>query len=60
MHAASFLADSGQVTAWNLAPDGVFGVWPIGITADAVLLGGDFGKVGGKAQPGFARLPGTA
>jgi hypothetical protein len=60
MHAASFLAATGAITAWNPAADGVFGVWSIEITPDAVLLGGDFEKVGGKAQPGFARLPGTA
>ncbi|HEU5108841.1 MAG TPA: hypothetical protein VFT95_09820 [Micromonosporaceae bacterium] len=60
MHAASFLAATGAITAWNPNPDGVFGVWSIEITPDALLLGGDFEKVGGKAQPGFARLPGTA
>ncbi|HZN17540.1 MAG TPA: hypothetical protein VFB84_05020 [Micromonosporaceae bacterium] len=60
LHAASFLVTTGAPTEWSPSPDGAFGVWSIEITPTALLLGGDFEKVAGKAQPGFARLPGTA
>lgn len=60
LHAASFLVTDGTVTEWSPSPDGAYGVWSIEITSTALLLSGDFEKVGGKAQPGFARLPGTA
>jgi hypothetical protein len=58
-HAASFLVSTGVPTAWNPRPDGTFGVWSIELTPSALLMGGDFAKVGGTAQPGFARFAGT-
>ncbi len=58
-HAASFLVATGVPTAWDPVPDGIFGVWSFEVTATGVLMGGDFAKVGGKAQPGFARFSGT-
>jgi WD40 repeat protein len=59
VHAASFLVSTGAPTAWNPAPDGIYGVWSIEVTPTALHVGGDFAKVGGKAQPGFARFSGT-
>jgi hypothetical protein len=59
LHAAAFLVSTGQSTAWDPAPDGTYGVWAISVTANSVVIGGDFAKVGGKAQPGFARFAGT-
>jgi hypothetical protein len=58
-HAASFMVADGAVTAWNPRPDGSFGVWSIELTPTALLMGGDFAKVGGTAQPGFAQFTGT-
>ncbi|HEU4422900.1 MAG TPA: hypothetical protein VFR67_10260 [Pilimelia sp.] len=60
LHAASFLVSDGTPTPWAPRPDGEFGVWCFEITPSALLMGGDFAKVGGAFQPGFARFAGTA
>jgi len=59
LHAASFLISTGRATGWDPRPDGAYGVWTISVTSSSVAIGGDFAKVGGKAQPGFARFSGT-
>ncbi|ONI69507.1 hypothetical protein BWI15_23310 [Kribbella sp. ALI-6-A] len=59
LHAAAFSVSTGTATAWDPQPDGIFGVWAISVSASTVTMGGDFLKVGGKTQPGFARFAGT-
>ncbi|TDO50087.1 hypothetical protein EV643_105318 [Kribbella sp. VKM Ac-2527] len=59
MHAAAFSVSTGTATAWDPGPDGIMGVWAISVTGSTVTIGGDFLKVGGKTQPGFARFGGT-
>ena len=59
LHAASFSLSTGTATAWDPGPSGEYGVWAISMTASTVTIGGDFDKVGGKTQPGFARFAGT-
>jgi hypothetical protein len=59
LHAAAFNLSTGKATAWDPGPSGEFGVWAISLTASTVTIGGDFDKVGGRNQPGFARFTGT-
>jgi len=59
LHAASFLVADATVTPWAPGPDGAFGVWSYEITPTGLLMGGDFAKVGGAFQPGFARFTDT-
>jgi len=58
-HLASFLVADGSITDWITNADGVMGVWTITITPTALTIGGDFDKVRGKDQRGFARFQGT-
>jgi len=56
---ASFDPSNGVVTSWNPGANGPFGVWTITATPDSLDIGGDFTRVGGSGQRGFARFPGT-
>jgi Domain of unknown function (DUF5122) beta-propeller len=58
-HIASFRVADGTPTTWNPTINGALGVWAIGVTPNAVVVGGDFTQVGNKNQPGFARFSGT-
>ena len=58
-HLASFLVADGSLTDWITNADGIMGVWTITITPTALAIGGDFDKVRGADQQGFARFPGT-
>ncbi len=56
---ASIRVADGAVTAWNPGADGYLGVWAAAVTPTHLLVGGDFKKIGGRTQPGFARFTGT-
>ncbi len=61
---ASFLPETGEITAWNPGANGPFGVWALGFTnttlspdaVPALSVGGDFTVVGGVARRGYARF----
>jgi hypothetical protein len=58
-HLASLHLSDGTPTSWNPSVNGAMGVWAIGLTSNAVFIGGEFTKVGNKNQSGFARFSGT-
>ena len=58
-HLASIRVTDGTPTAWNPVVNGVMGVWAIVATPSAVMIGGDFTKIGNANRPGFAKFTGT-
>lgn len=56
---ASINVADGSLTSWNPHLAGDMGPWSIELTADAVIVGGDFSHVGGKRQHGIAVFHGT-
>ena len=56
---ASARVADGVVTAWNPGANGYMGVWALATTPDALLVGGDFTRIGGKPRSGVARFLGT-
>ena len=58
-HLGSVNPVNGVATDWRPGANGSFGVWSITPVADALLIGGDFDKSGGRKQPGFGRFAGT-
>jgi hypothetical protein len=58
-HLAALDATDGTLLAWEPRPNGPYGVGPVVVTSDALLIGGGFTKVNGIDQPKFARLPGA-
>lgn len=56
---ASFDPSNGVATNWNPGANGPFGVWTITAAPNFLAVGGDFTRVGGIGQQGFARFPGT-
>jgi hypothetical protein len=58
-HIASIRVSDGAITSWNPGVAGNLGTWATAVTPTALLVGGDFHKVGNKSQPGFARFSGT-
>jgi len=56
LHIASIRASDGAITNWNPGADGFLGVWAMAVTPTHVLVGGDFTRIGGRTQPGFARF----
>ncbi|WP_109472780.1 delta-60 repeat domain-containing protein [Ornithinimicrobium cavernae] len=55
---ASITVD-GALTDWDPSLAGDMGPWSIELTADGVLVGGDFTRVAGKRQMGIAAFHGT-
>ena len=58
-HLASFFVADGAISSWVTNANGNFGVWTITTTPTFLVIGGDFDKVGGVFQGGFARFPGS-
>lgn len=56
---ASVRLSDGSITAWNPVANGRMGPWAIVATDTQVLVGGDFGRIGGKYRGGFARFSGN-
>ena len=57
---ASVLVSDGTPTAWDPHLSQTYmGVWAVAVTPNNLLIGGDFKKVGGRTQAGFARFAGT-
>ena len=47
-------ADTGALTAWNATANSVLGVFAVEASADRLYIGGDFTRVSGLDQQGFA------
>ena len=47
-------ADTGALTAWNATANSVLGVFAVEASADRLYIGGDFTRVSGVDQQGFA------
>jgi hypothetical protein len=58
-HLSAFARADGSLQAWNPAADTSTGPYAAAVGEDALFVGGEFLKVNGKAQPGFAVFPGT-
>lgn len=56
---ASLRLSDGTATDWNPVAIGKMGPWSIQVAGSKVLVGGDFGQIGGKYRGGFARFSGT-
>jgi hypothetical protein len=58
-HLSSFAADDGQLLPWNPTADTSTGPFSLAVGSDALYVGGEFRKINGRSQPGFAVFPGT-
>ncbi len=58
-HLSAFARSDGSLQAWNPAADTSTGPYAAAVGDDALFVGGEFLKLNGKAQPGFAVFPGT-
>jgi hypothetical protein len=58
-HLAAFDADNGDLLAWGPAANTSTGPYTVTIAAGVVYVGGEFTRINGSPQPGFARFPGT-
>lgn len=58
-HLAAFAADNGQLLPWNPTADTSTGPFSLAVGSDALYVGGEFRKINGRSQPGFAIFPGT-
>ena len=47
-------ADTGALTTWNATANSVLGVFALEVSADRLYIGGDFTRVSGLDQQGFA------
>jgi hypothetical protein len=56
---ASIRVADGQLTSWDPRLSGNLGPWAIELTADSVIVGGDFSRVNNKRQSGVAFFHGT-
>ena len=56
---ASVRTSDGALMPWNPDLTGNMGPWAIALSSDAVIVGGDFSKVGPVFQRGLAYFPGT-
>jgi hypothetical protein len=59
VHLSAFGAADGKLLAWNPAADTNTGPFSVAVGANALYVGGEFFKINGKSQPGFAVFPGT-
>ncbi|MEW6476680.1 MAG: PQQ-binding-like beta-propeller repeat protein [Actinomycetota bacterium] len=58
-HLAAFAADDGELLPWNPTADTSTGPYAAAVGSNALYVGGEFQKINGKAQPGFAIFPGA-
>ena len=57
-HIAAVDAQTGDLLAWNPGANSATGVWMLAKSRKHVGAGGDFTKIGGTAQEGFAQFSG--
>jgi hypothetical protein len=55
-HLAAFDASTGQVDDWNPTANTPTGAFSAAVGADHVFVGGDFTRINGRPQPGFAQF----
>lgn len=58
-HLSAFSLADGSLQAWNPAADTSTGPYAAAVGDNALFVGGEFQKMNGKTQPGFAVFPGT-
>jgi hypothetical protein len=58
-HLSAFSLADGSLQAWNPVADTSTGPYAAAVGDNALFVGGEFQKINGKAQPGFAVFPGT-
>jgi hypothetical protein len=58
-HLSAFAAADGSLLAWNPTADTSTGPFTLAAGAGALYVGGEFNKINGSAQPGFAVFPGS-
>ena len=58
-HLSAFKASDGSLLPWNPTADTSTGPYPVTVGARALYVGGEFNKINGTAQPGFAIFPGS-
>jgi hypothetical protein len=56
-HLAAFDADSGSVDPWNPTANTPWGAFSAAVGAGHVFVGGEFTRINGTPQPGFAQFP---
>ena len=57
-HLSAFSAADGQLLSWNPSADTSTGPFSLAVGPNALYVGGEFRKINGSAQPGFAIFPG--
>ena len=55
-HLAAFDAATGLVDPWNPKADTPTGPYSVAVGGDHVFVGGEFNRINGSPQPGFARF----
>ena len=55
-HLAAFDAGSGAVGSWNPTANTPWGAFTAAVGADHVFVGGEFTRINGQPQPGFAEF----
>jgi hypothetical protein len=55
-HLAAFNADNGAVADWNPTANTPYGAFAAAVGADHVFVGGEFTRINGHPQPGFAQF----
>jgi hypothetical protein len=58
-HLSAFATADGSLQAWNPSADTSTGPHTAAVGDGALFVGGEFLKINGKTQPGFAVFPGT-
>jgi hypothetical protein len=55
-HLAAFNAGNGAVADWNPTANTPYGAFAAAVGADHVFVGGEFTRINGRPQPGFAQF----
>jgi hypothetical protein len=55
-HLSAFDAATGELDPWNPVADTPTGPYSVAVGADHIFVGGEFNKINGKPQPGFAQF----
>jgi hypothetical protein len=55
-HLAAFDASNGEVDDWNPTANTPTGAFSAAVGADHVFVGGEFTRINGRPQPGFAQF----
>jgi outer membrane protein assembly factor BamB len=58
-HLAAFDARTGELDPWNPVADTNTGPYTAAVGAGHLYVGGEFTRINGRPQPGFAQFPGT-